>query len=76
MDNQLPSADDQIMTRLQNAARGVLLELESQGTALADVSGGYTITITAGEISMSKPPVDAGRVGKNKPAADASTAEG
>jgi hypothetical protein len=69
MDNQLPSADEQIIARLQNAVRGVLLELESQGAALGDVSGGYTVTITAGEISVSKPPVDSARAGKIKPAA-------
>lgn len=69
------AADSQIMTRLQNAARGVLLELETQGVALTDVSGGYTVTITAGEISVSKPPVEIAR-GKAKPAADAVPLEG
>lgn len=66
-----PTNDEQIVTRLQNAARGVLLELESQGVTLADVSGGYTVTISAGEISISKPPVEVVRTGKSKPAADA-----
>ncbi len=72
-DQTLPSADEQIMTRLQNAARGVLLELESQGTAIDGVSGGYTVTITNGEISVSKPPVEGMRAGKIKPAADPAT---
>lgn len=55
MDAQtLPSADEQIVTRLQNAVRGVLLELESQGTAMDSVSGSYTVVIVDGEISVSK----------------------
>jgi len=68
-EQQFPSADDQIITRLQNAARGVLLELDSQGTAISEVSGSFTVTISAGEISVN--PVTAGaRAGKIKPAAD------
>lgn len=66
MDNQVPSADEQIMTRLQNAARGVLLELDSQGTAMDSVSGAYSVVIIDGVISVAgpspkqvnKPPVD------------------
>ncbi len=68
-----PTNDEQITTRLQNAARGVLLELESQGVALAEVSGSYTVSIVAGEISVN--PVNAGvRTGKTKFAADAAPA--
>lgn len=71
MSDQFPSADEQIVTRLQNAARGVLLELESQGVALAEVSSSFTVTILNGEISVSKPPVVSMRAGRGKPADDA-----